>query len=60
MRHIVANNLKHLIKNQSQISNNTKYERNIMKSIKQKLLENNTLITQADKSKTIVIIQKEE
>jgi hypothetical protein len=60
MRHLVANNLKHLIKNQSRNSKNTKYEWNIIKSIKQKLLDNNSIITQADKGKTIVIIHKQE
>jgi hypothetical protein len=60
MRHLVANNLKHLIKNQSWNSKNTKYEWNIIKSIKQKLLDNNSIMTQADKGKTIVITHKQE
>jgi hypothetical protein len=32
----------------------------IVKSIKQKLMDNNSLITQADKSKTIVTLYKQE
>jgi hypothetical protein len=47
-------------KNQSRNSKNTIHEWNIVKSIKQKLIDNNSLITQADKSKTIVIIYKQE
>jgi hypothetical protein len=39
---------------------NTIQEWNIVNSIKQKLADNNSLVTQADKGKTIVIIYEQE
>jgi hypothetical protein len=60
MRHLVANNIKHLIKSDKINRNNklAKNEWNIL-NIKQKVENNNLIITQADKGKTIVIMQKQ-
>jgi hypothetical protein len=53
MSHLVANNLKHLIKNQSRNSKNTKYGWNVMKSIKQKLQDNNNTSCHPVEHKTL-------
>jgi primosomal protein N' len=60
MRHLVANNLKLLIKNQYRNSKNTIKEWNTIKSIKQKLTDNNSVVTQTDKGKAIVILYKQD
>jgi predicted nucleic acid-binding Zn-ribbon protein len=62
VRHLVANKLKHLIKydtNKENRNNKHRNEWNIIKNIKQKLENNNLTLTQADKGKTIVILQKQ-
>jgi hypothetical protein len=61
MRHLVANNIKHLIELDKKNRNNkqTKTEWNILKNIKQKLENNNLILTQADNGKEIVILQKQ-
>jgi hypothetical protein len=60
VRHLVANNLKHLIKNQHRNSKNTIKEWNTIKNIKQKLTDNNSVVTQTDKGKAIVILYKQD
>jgi hypothetical protein len=55
MRYLVANSFKRLIKNQTHNSKHSKYEWNIIRDIKHKL-QDNLIITQADKGKTIIII----
>jgi hypothetical protein len=61
MRHLVANNIKHLIRSDKMNRNNkqAKTEWDISKNIKQKVENNSLKITQADKGKTIVIMQKQ-
>jgi hypothetical protein len=58
-RHLVANNLKHLIKNQPRNSKNTIKEWNTIKNIKQKLADNNSVVAQTDKGKAIVIYKQD-
>jgi hypothetical protein len=58
----VANSLKHLIRSDlSKENRNNKYktEWNVIRNIKQKVESNNLIVTQADKGKTIVILQKQ-
>jgi hypothetical protein len=60
MRHLVANNLKHLVKNQPRNSKDSIKEWNTIKNIKQKLADNNSVVMQTDKGKEIVIIHKQD
>jgi hypothetical protein len=62
VRHLVANNLKHLKRsdmNKENRNNKYKTEWNIVENIKQKLESNNLIVTQAHKGKTIVILRKQ-
>jgi hypothetical protein len=59
-RYLARQNIHKIINKKSNVNIDIKGEYKCIKSIKHKLLDNNLVITRADKGKTVVIISKEE
>jgi hypothetical protein len=68
MRQLVANNIKKLVRKQKTLKERPQtaqlkleyQERNLVKNIRQKIIQNHLLVTEANKGNTRVILYKED